>query len=109
MFLQAGYATPTEEEVIEALHVPAATLANIMIALTDEWKLVRLGERVSISMKWLKSARDFVTRHIKENGSITAPELRDKLSVTRKYSVALLEYFDSTGLTRRIGDKRVLR
>lgn len=109
MFLKAGYATPTEEEVCEALHIPPATFVNIMIALTDEWKLVRLAERVSISTKYLKSARDFVTGYIKEHGSITAPELRDELNVTRKYSVALLEYFDSIGLTRRIGDKRVLR
>ena len=109
IFIKAGYATPTDEEVMEALKISPAAFTNIMVALTDEEKLIRLGERVTYSLKYLNSARDFVIRCIQENGSITAGEMRDKLGVTRKYTIAVLEYFDNVQLTRRLGDKRVLR
>jgi selenocysteine-specific elongation factor len=37
------------------------------------------------------------------------PALRDKYSTSRKYLMPLLEYFDSRGLTERVGAKRILR
>jgi len=36
-------------------------------------------------------------------------EFKDISGVSRKYSVPLLEHFDRTGLTLRVGDQRVLR
>jgi len=37
------------------------------------------------------------------------PALRDKYNTSRKYLMPLLEYFDSRGLTERVGAKRILR
>jgi selenocysteine-specific elongation factor len=39
----------------------------------------------------------------------TVAEFRDALGVTRKHAVPLLEWLDGTGLTRRVGDGRVVR
>jgi len=36
-------------------------------------------------------------------------EFRDMLGTSRKYVVALLEYFDALGLTERRGNKRSLK
>ena len=36
------------------------------------------------------------------------PSWYGNMSISRKYALALLEYFDATGLTRREGDARVL-
>ena len=41
-------------------------------------------------------------------GDITVAALRDVTGSSRKYTLSLLEYFDSQGITRRVGDKRVL-
>jgi selenocysteine-specific elongation factor len=38
---------------------------------------------------------------------ITLAELRDALATSRRFALALLEYFDSQGATRRRGDRRV--
>ncbi|MBX7212884.1 MAG: selenocysteine-specific translation elongation factor [Thermoflexales bacterium] len=46
---------------------------------------------------------------IGERGTLTAAELRDALGASRKYALALLEHLDETGVTRRVGDARVLR
>ena len=42
-------------------------------------------------------------------GKFTAAEFRDRLDVSRKFSIALLDYFDRTGVTLRVGDARRLR
>ncbi|MDR2394346.1 MAG: selenocysteine-specific translation elongation factor [Treponema sp.] len=39
---------------------------------------------------------------------ITVAALRDSIGVNRKYSLAILDFLDSQGLTKRVGDKRVL-
>lgn len=41
-------------------------------------------------------------------GPATVAQARDAIGTSRKYAVPLLEYLDSTGLTRRQGDTRVL-
>jgi selenocysteine-specific elongation factor len=39
----------------------------------------------------------------------TVADFRDALAITRKHAVPLLEWLDGTGLTRRVGDGRVVR
>ena len=41
-------------------------------------------------------------------GDITVGSLRDRIGVSRKYTLAMLEFLDSQGLTKRDGDRRVL-
>lgn len=108
-FETGGYSTPTEEEVQETVKTNPESFRNIMTALLDSRRLVRLGEKVIYTPKNLRAARDFVVDHIKKNGGVTAAELRDKLNITRKYAIAILEYLDNAQITRRLGDKRVLR
>jgi len=43
-----------------------------------------------------------------ELGTATPAELRDRLGLTRKYLIPLLEWADRRGVTRRAGDARVL-
>ena len=46
---------------------------------------------------------------LREKGEIDTPAFKDLTGLTRKFTIPLLEYFDRTKLTLRIGDKRVLR
>jgi selenocysteine-specific elongation factor len=39
---------------------------------------------------------------------MTVAAVRDAAGVSRKYALSMLEFFDSQGFTRRVGDKRVL-
>jgi selenocysteine-specific elongation factor len=51
-------------------------------------------------------AKDLATRN--EDGFFTASEFRDVTGIGRNLAIEVLEYFDSTGLTLRKGDKRCL-
>jgi selenocysteine-specific elongation factor len=109
VYEKAGLSSPSEDELLEELKVSPQVFENIMTALVDLRRLVRLSEKVIYHKKWLDQARELVIEHIKQHGSVTAAELRDKMGVTRKYTVAILEYLDTIQVTHRVGDKRILR
>jgi selenocysteine-specific elongation factor len=46
---------------------------------------------------------------LKENERITTPEFKGLTGLSRKYLIPLLEYFDTTLFTMRVGDERILR
>ncbi|MFN3430767.1 MAG: SelB C-terminal domain-containing protein [Candidatus Sericytochromatia bacterium] len=46
--------------------------------------------------------------HFGANRPFTTSEARELLGTSRKYVIPLLEYLDSQGVTRRVGDTRVV-
>jgi selenocysteine-specific elongation factor len=109
VFESGGCATLPEEEVMRDFRLRPDDFNNIITAMIEEKRLVRLGERVTYHTKHAQAVKNLVVDHIKQHGGITAAELRDKLGFSRKYAVAILEYLDSIDVTKRLGDKRVLR
>ena len=108
-FRNAGFVTSLEEDVRRELGIAPESFQNIMTSLVDQGRLVSLSEKVTYHQDCVAQARKVVVDYIRQKRSITVAELRDELGLTRKYTTALLEYFDSIFLTRRDGDRRVLR
>ena len=44
----------------------------------------------------------------REEGEITLAGFRDRMGTSRKYAQVWLEYSDAAGVTRRVGDARIL-
>jgi len=72
-------------------------------------RLVRLGDGYAIGEGAHEVARDVLLAECRAAGGITLARFRDLVGTGRRDSQLLLERFDSDGLTRRIGDRRVLR
>jgi selenocysteine-specific elongation factor len=108
-FKDAGFAPPLEEDVRKSIGAPPSVFGNLMTCLIERERLVRLNEKVTYHEDSLSGVREIVAEHLRSNRSITVGELRDKLGVSRKYALALLEHFDTIGFTKREGDKHVLR
>ena len=47
--------------------------------------------------------------YLQKHPEITAAAYRDLLGASRKFAIALLDYFDHSGVTMRVGDARKLR
>ena len=62
-----------------------------------------------ISRAVLDEARAAITDNCSKNGKLEIPELRDRLSTSRKFLIPILEYFDTDGLTIRQAGHRILR
>lgn len=77
-------------------------------SLLDSGELIKLSEECVFLKEYYDEAKDKVLSFIKSNGKISASQARDMLNTSRKYAVALLEYFDNIKLTKRVEDIRVL-
>lgn len=82
---------------------------DLVTALVETGQLVQLSEDVLLNSSVFTEMKGAVIDHIRENGSITLAELRDKFNTSRKYAVAVLEYLDQAGVTIRQEDVRKLR
>jgi selenocysteine-specific elongation factor len=71
--------------------------------------LVRLGNGLAVSGTAYAKARELLLAECEASGSITLARFRDLIGGGRKQAQLLLERFDADGLTRRVGDERVLR
>lgn len=83
---------------------------KIVIKLLEEKGLaIKVKPDLYYSPAAVEQARQTVVDRCHKTGKITLAEFRDLIGVSRKFAQALLEYFDRTGLTRRVEDYRVLR
>jgi selenocysteine-specific elongation factor len=77
--------------------------------LEEEGRLVRVGDGLAVSRQAYEAARDALVNECETAGRISLARFRDLLGVGRKTAQLLLERFDADGITRRVGDERVLR
>ncbi|HZR77586.1 MAG TPA: selenocysteine-specific translation elongation factor [Chthoniobacterales bacterium] len=76
--------------------------------LIEENELMEIGEDLVLSRKSFDAMRAAVSDFISRNGPATTSQLRERLSTSRRVIIPLLEYLDRNGVTRRVGDQRVL-
>ena len=106
-YRRGRYTPPGRDEALSA--GPGRAVAERMFqALLDEGVLVNVGGDVVFHRDVLADIESRVVTHIAEHGEITVASLRDQLGSSRKFTLTVLEYFDTRHVTRRIGDKRVL-
>ena len=77
--------------------------------LEREGRLVRLGDGLAVGAGAFEQAKRLLLEECERAGSITLARFRDLVGGGRKQAQLLLERFDADGLTRRVGDERVLR
>jgi selenocysteine-specific elongation factor len=91
---------------LDPVKVDDAGLARF---LEEQGRLVRVGDGFAVSTEAFARARDALISECTAAGRISLARFRDLLGVGRKTAQVLLERFDADGLTRRVGDERVLR
>jgi selenocysteine-specific elongation factor len=77
--------------------------------LEGQGKLVRLGPEHVIGARAYDEAKEALIGECLASGDIVLARFRDLLGVGRRDAQLLLERFDQDGITRRVGDRRVLR
>ncbi|NLB23657.1 MAG: selenocysteine-specific translation elongation factor [Clostridium sp.] len=80
------------------------------LALIDSMEdcVVRLDANIVMHRKHFDTATQMMVDHAKVNGDISLADFRDMLETSRKYAVALLDFYDKVGITKRQEDVRVL-
>ena len=101
--LEGGFTPPSVKELTNG-EKPKVELLESLIDNT----IVRLDADLVLHEKVFKDAVKKVENHFKTNDQIGLAEFRDMTGSSRKYSMAILEYMDKIGITRRLDNYRVL-
>jgi len=99
-----GFQFPTIEEAMSELKLDKVKLDRIINIARQNGKLRLIGGEFLLSRNIEEKALE-ILRSLPE---ITIASLRDATNASRKYILPLLEDFDARGITRRVGDKRIL-
>jgi len=75
--------------------------------LTRDGRVEAVDQERIGSVAALQKFRETLEGVMRELGSATPSALRDRLGLTRKYLIPLLEWADRRGITERRGDVRV--
>ena len=96
---------------VERAEPGAAKVADAELArfLETEGRLVRLGDGFAVSPAAYARARALTVEECERAGRIALARFRDLAGCGRRDAQLLLERLDADGVTRRIGDARVLR
>lgn len=103
-FREAGMNPPTPEAVIQ----DDQTRQEVFNQMVGR-QLFRLDKYEYIHMTVYTDARAQVIQYLQRHGEIELATFRDMMDTSRKYAMLLLEHLDDVGVTKRVGDVRILR
>jgi selenocysteine-specific elongation factor len=106
----AGLQPPLVAELAAGAGADVGVARKVLGKLAGEGKLVRVATDMYFATPAYENARSSLrTALSSEPEGATAAQLREALGVSRKYAIPLLEYLDTQGFTKRVGDLRILR
>ena len=110
-YRKAAIDSPATDDVLAEFAANEKTDAKqVLESLVTEGTLVMLTPQICWHKDIYAHVCEVVQNHFDSNETITLAELRDALNTSRKYSLAVLEYFDKNRITKKEGDyRRLLR
>ncbi len=109
LFLSVGLQPPLQKEVEERLKLQEKEARDLLELMVRQGKLIKVKEGLYFHSGEIRALEEKLVAFLKEKGEIQPLDFKEMTGLSRKYMIPLLEYFDRTKLTMRVGDKRVLR
>ncbi|MDG2307959.1 MAG: selenocysteine-specific translation elongation factor [Candidatus Binatia bacterium] len=108
--INAGGLTPPDaKQLASALDVTQPKALELLHLLEKQEKIVRVTADLFYASDSYTQAKQLLRTGMEASAEITVADYRTALSASRKYALALLEHFDQSGITIRVGDSRRLR
>ncbi len=102
-------APPYLKEIEKAVGVERTRLNEVIRVMERQGEIVR----VTTELYYLKDSIDRIKAdlysYFEDHEEMSAATFRDILQSSRKYTIPVLEHFDRTGVTMRVGDVRKLK
>jgi len=108
-YQQAGLQPPFFKEITAQLSGNSSQQQEVLEWMLGQSILVKVKEDLYFHHSALLELQQRLVAFLKQNGEITTPQFKDMTQASRKYTIPLLEYFDTQKVTIRIGDVRRLR
>lgn len=109
LYRRTGFSSPRHDELPQLLGMLESAIKPVFDFLVQTGQLVVISDKVVLHRELLELSRQKLVEHITKNGPLDSGAFKDVLGTSRKYSIPILEYWDAKGLTKRVGNARVLR
>jgi selenocysteine-specific elongation factor len=108
--LRGGLAPPNMKDVLDELKVDPKQAAGVIKLLVEDGSLVKVSEAIYYAVGVMEEIRQRIRDWFSAHEELDHTVLRELTGgLSRKYLIALLEYFDRERFTIRVGDARRLR
>ena len=108
LYLKSGFMPPLTDEV-KKVFSGERDFSEVFFAMVRDGVLVRFDEKHYMHWEIRQKALDMVYQLFKEKGMIQTGDFRDRLGISRKCAIILLERFDRERITAMENGGRVLK
>jgi selenocysteine-specific elongation factor len=110
IYRKAGSEPPIWQDLLDQLGSPDGTVREVIDYLVKQkGTLVKVKDGFYFHREAIDAIRAKLVEFIRVNGPVTTQQIKDLWGVSRKFLIPLVEYFDNTKVTMRVGETRVLR
>jgi selenocysteine-specific elongation factor len=104
-----GLTPPSFKELCETLDTPLEPARQVLSLLVNEGLIVKIRDEYYCHQRHLSDLKQKLVAFLTTHEEISTPQFKDMTGASRKFVIPLIEYFDTTQLTIRVGDLRKLR
>ncbi|MCH9651781.1 MAG: selenocysteine-specific translation elongation factor [Deltaproteobacteria bacterium] len=105
-YAQGGLTPPSPQEVARNLSAKPQILEGVVGYLVERRRLTRLHNGLILASSQVSSLEESLRTTGWERFNVAT--FKDHFGLSRKWAIPLLEHLDSTGVTRRLGDDRMI-
>ncbi|MEE4261123.1 MAG: selenocysteine-specific translation elongation factor, partial [Desulfobacteraceae bacterium] len=109
IYKKGGLQPPYFRELPKLLEVDPIHTKDVMLLLVEEGRIVKTKDDLYFHVDAITELKSRLVDFLKAHGDITTPQFKEMTGASRKYVIPLIEYFDASKVTLRVGDSRKLR
>ncbi|MGA9756430.1 MAG: selenocysteine-specific translation elongation factor [Desulfobaccales bacterium] len=109
LYRRGHFSPPTFKEATEASKIAGDKVKQLLQVLVNQGRLVKVKEDLYFHQAAIEQLKAALIDFLKKNREITVVQFKDLTQTSRKFTIPLLEYFDSVRTTVRVGEARRLR
>jgi len=109
IYNDAGLTPPNLNDVINDFKEQRAKAQSIIKLMLKDGDLIKINEDLCFAREPFNKLHDDYKAMLIKDGKATPATFKDLTGLSRKYIIPLMEYFDMSKLTVRVGDHRILR
>ncbi|MCL2415238.1 MAG: selenocysteine-specific translation elongation factor [Defluviitaleaceae bacterium] len=104
-----GATPPTAEQVATSFKDPKLFWQGLNI-FVENGDIIALDGEIFMHTSQIKRSKEIFANiaNKNSNGTVELAEFRDAMDISRKYALAILEYFDKKNITKKSGNTRLL-
>ncbi|UCD70598.1 MAG: selenocysteine-specific translation elongation factor [Syntrophobacterales bacterium] len=109
LFAKGGLQSPSLKELASKLSADDSEVRNVVRLLMEEGAIIKAKEDMYFHREAVEKLKGQLIQFLRIHHEITTAQFKEMTKVSRKYAIPLIEYFDNSKITIRVGEKRLLR